>query len=409
MTLRHGPSGLRPAQLSRSAFGRSARLRLSRKVRQAPTLLALCACAINTATTGSAAQQDRSSNALFSRAVAQRLNTTIAKIAREHNLPSVAVGVRVPGRGEYRFVTGYANLQTRAERRFAQPFRIASVTKAFVAAAVLQLIDHGRLRKTDRLARWYPRFPNAALITVDDLLRMRSGIAAPNDDEVLAAVYDHPLQAAPTLAQMMASAAKLYRQFKKPNREGVYTDLNYYILGGIVRRVTRRDIGSLITDNLIRKLGLRETSYPSGVELPGGLHGYGWAVRTKRFDDKTTFNPPLAGAAGAMISSVGDLQTYIRVLCRGGLFKTATQRAMLQGQPLAGSATRYGEGVISNPGICGHSGTINGFNTDVYYFEKPDAAVVVNVNRLDKDNEPQTTPVLQQVFKTLESQLNVRP
>jgi len=214
MTLRHGPSGLRPAQLSRSAFGRSARLRLSRKVRQAPTLLALCACAINTATTGSAAQQDRSSNALFSRAVAQRLNTTIAKIAREHIFqasPSACGYQAVANTGSSPVTRIYKRVPSGG---FAQPFRIASVTKAFVAAAVLQLIDHGRLRKTDRLARWYPRFPNAALITVDDLLRMRSGIAAPNDDEVLAAVYDHPLQAAPTLAQMMASAAKLYRQFK---------------------------------------------------------------------------------------------------------------------------------------------------------------------------------------------------
>jgi D-alanyl-D-alanine carboxypeptidase len=78
---------------------------------------------------------------------------------------------------------------------------------------------------------------------------------------------------------------------------------------------------------------------------------------------------------------------------------------MLRGQLLAGSTTRYGEGVISNPGICGHSGTINGFNTDMYYFEKPDASVVISVNRLDKDNEPQTTPVLQAVFKTIQSEL----
>ncbi len=359
--------------------------------------------------TTAGAAQPGSSNTLFPPAVTKRLDAAIVKIARDHNLPSVAVGVRVPGRGEYRFVTGYANLRTRVRRTFTQPFRIASVTKAFTAAAVLQLTDRGRLRKTDSLATWYPRFPNAKLITVDDLLRMRSGIAAPSDDAVLAAVYDHPLQAAPTLQQMMATSAKLKRQFKKPDSVGVYTDLNYYILGGIVDRVTRRDIGSAITNQLIRKLRLRETMYPTSVDLHGGLHGYGWNAQTKRFEDKTKFNPPLAGAAGAMISSVGELQTYIRVLCRGGLFKAATQRAILRGQPLGGSTTRYGEGVISNPGICGHSGTINGFNTDVYYFEKPDAAVVVSVNRLDKDNKPQTTPVLKVVFKTVEAQLDVRP
>ncbi len=346
---------------------------------------------------------------LFTASATRQLDATIVSIARERNLPSVAVGVRVPGRGEYRFVTGYANLETRVARRFDQPFRIASITKAFTAAAVLQLIDRGRLRKTDRLAVWYPAFPNASLITVDDLLRMRSGVAAPSDDEVLASVYDDPLQAAPTLAQMMATSAKLHAAFKKPNTVGVYTDLNYYILGGIVKEVTGRDLGSVITDKILRALGLAETSYPVGVDLSGGLRGYGWNAGAARFVDKTAFNPALAGGAGAMISSIGDLETYIRVLCRGGLFKPATQRAMLEGQPLAGGATRYGEGVITNPGICGHSGTINGFNTDAYYFEEADAAVVISVSRLDRDNKSQTTPVLEQVFKTVESQLHVRP
>jgi D-alanyl-D-alanine carboxypeptidase len=363
------------------------------------TYLAVCVLALFASASAQAATPPR----LFSDAVTQRLNAAIVRIAKQNNLPSVAVGVRVPGRGEYRFVTGYANLQTRARRQFWQPFRIASITKAFTAAAVLQIIDRGQLRKTDAMAKWFPNFPNASLITVDDLLRMRSGIAAPNDDEVLASVYDHPLERAPTLAQLMATSAKLRAQFIKPNTVGRYTDLNYYILGGIAQRTSGRDIGALITANIIRKLRLGETSYPVGPDLPGGLRGYGWNPGTHRFDDKTAFNPALAGAAGAMISSIGDLQRFIRVLCRGGLFTAQTQRAMMQGQPLAGTGTRYGEGVISNPGICGHSGTVNGFNTDLYYLEKADAAIVVSVNRLDKDNKPQTTPVLSEVLKAAQT------
>jgi D-alanyl-D-alanine carboxypeptidase len=336
------------------------------------------------------------------------LDAEIVAIVRQRNLPSAAVGVRVPGRCEYRFVAGYANLQSRSKRAFTQPFRIASVTKAFTAAAVLRLVDSGRLRKSDPLAKWYPGFPNARRITVDDLLRMRSGIAAPDDDQVLASVYDRPLQPAPSLEQMMAVSAQMRSSFKPPNTEGRYTDLNYYILGGIVQKVTGSSIGAVITRTIVQPLHLQETSYPASAALPGGLHGYGWNPRTRRFDDKTAFNPPLAGAAGAMISSIGDLQTYIRTLCAGGLFKPATQRAMLSGQTLAGTQTRYGEGVISNPGICGHSGTINGFNTDVYYLEKLDAAVVISVNRLDKDNKPQTTPILQAVLNAIQTQLKAR-
>ena len=55
---------------------------------------------------------------------------------------------------------------------------------------------------------------------------------------------------------------KLKHQFKPPGQEGVYTNLNYYILGGIVQKITGADVGVFITDNIIHKLGLRQTSYP---------------------------------------------------------------------------------------------------------------------------------------------------
>ena len=138
-------------------------------------------------------------NSLFPPQVAQRLDAQLAAILHQYNLPSVEVGVEVPGKGHYTFVGGFANLQTRLPRRLDEPFRIASVTKPFAATAILILVDRGSLRKSDPIAKWYPSFPNATLITIDDLLRMRSGIPAPNDDEVLAQVYDAPLAPAPPL------------------------------------------------------------------------------------------------------------------------------------------------------------------------------------------------------------------
>jgi D-alanyl-D-alanine carboxypeptidase len=125
-------------------------------------------------------------NDLFAPVVTRSLDREIDKIARENNLPSVAVGVFVPGKGRYTFFEGFANLKRRTGRSLDQPFRIASITKTFAAIAILILIDRGLLQKNDHIAKWYPDFPNADQITIDDLLRMRSGIPAPNDDEVLA-------------------------------------------------------------------------------------------------------------------------------------------------------------------------------------------------------------------------------
>jgi D-alanyl-D-alanine carboxypeptidase len=341
------------------------------------------------------------SNGVFSPNAAQRLNATIADIVRKHKLPSAAVGVWIPGKGQYTYLIGEANLRTRAARRFEQPFRIASITKTFVATAVLQLVDRGRLRKSDPIAKWYPWFPNASIITIDDLLRMRSGIPAPSDEEALAVVYDDPTAAGPSLEQSMGTVARKRREFVPPNRVGIYNELNYDILGGIVERTTGKDLRVVITESVIKPLGLSGTAYPTANALPGGLHGYGWDPRTRRFEDKTVFNPELAGAAGAMISTMLDLRTYARALCRGTLLKPATQHARLEGKPLKGSEARYGEGVAFGHGFCGHSGTIPGFNTDMYYVPKFDASVVISVNRLDKDNVARSAPVFAAVTKAL--------
>ena len=102
---------------------------------------------------------------------------------------------------------------------------------------------------------------------------MRSGIAAQSDEEIIDAIYDHPTMSAPTLAQQMAESAKRRDQFKPPDQEGVYTNLNYFILGGIVQKITGADVGVFITDNIIHKLGLRQTSYPIRDDLPG------WSAR----------------------------------------------------------------------------------------------------------------------------------
>jgi D-alanyl-D-alanine carboxypeptidase len=342
---------------------------------------------------------------LLSPEVSQQFDAQLESLLKENNLPSIEVEIQVPGRGEYSFVRGLADLSSGAVRRGNQPFRIASITKPFAATAILVLVDRGQLSKTDTISKWYPHFPNANTITLDDLLRMRSGIPAPNDDEVLARVYDHPLADAPSFDEEMASYAKLKSQFKPPDSVGVYTDFNYDILAAIAEKVTGKNIGTLITENVITPLKLAHTTYPTDDKVPGGLHGYGWNATANKFDDKTLFSPPLAGAAGAVISNAEDLHVFARAICQGQLLKPATFKAQLEGKPLEGTNAFYGEGIATGSGVCGHSGTINGYSSDMYYFEKLNATLVVNVNRLDRDNKSQSTAVLGMVSKVMVSHL----
>src|SRR5215212_9507332 len=200
----------------------------------------------------------------------QKVNDLIAQEMQEKNLPGVVVGVWLPHEGEYITAQGTANLDTGREREPEDPFRIASITKTFTATAILQLVDEGKLSKSDKLSTWYPDFPNAEEITVDDLLRMRSGIVDPFDKEFLQYVYDNP-EANITPEDSIQAAAAKADEFEPPDQKTQYTNVNYILLQEIVRKVSGNDLGAQIAQNIFEPLGMVNSLYPTNDQLPGEL------------------------------------------------------------------------------------------------------------------------------------------
>jgi D-alanyl-D-alanine carboxypeptidase len=101
---------------------------------------------------GGGGQSDDNPSARLSEDNLQELDSLIDQEMQDKNLPGVMVGVWVPDEGEYVVAKGEANLDTGRERQPDDPFRIASITKTFTATAILQLVDEGRLNKTDTLS-----------------------------------------------------------------------------------------------------------------------------------------------------------------------------------------------------------------------------------------------------------------
>jgi len=322
---------------------------------------------------------------------------------KEKNLPGVLVGVWVPGQGQYVTAKGKANLDTGTELQPEDPFRIGSVTKTFVATAILQLVDQGKLSKSDPLSKWYPHFPSADKITIDDLLRMRSGIADYWDERTLKQYYEHPLEDVTTQDTIEGAAAKA-DQFEPPDKVTKYTDVNYAILGEIVEKASENDLHEQIAKEILQPLGMNDTLYPVDDDLPGGLRGYGWDPRSKKFEDKTILNPAPPGGAGAMISTLPDLHKWAKAnYTGGGLLKAQTQKARLETQHVEGSpaSVGYGEGIAKLGKFWGHNGVIQGFSTEMFYLPEENATIVIAVNRADEDYESQSDDVLGVVAKIL--------
>jgi D-alanyl-D-alanine carboxypeptidase len=323
------------------------------------------------------------------------VDATVHQQMSSQNLPGVVVLISIPGQGEMVKAYGEANLQAHAPRNTADPFRIASITKTFIGTLILQLADDGSLALSDSVSKWYPGFPNGDSVTVDLLLRMRSGFADSLDEDFLQEFYADPT-AALTPQQMIDRAAARGAEFVAPDTVTRYNNLNYAMLGEIAEKVSGKDIRTLLEQRIYRPLGITHTVYPVATEFGGSNRGYLYNPGSAQFEDLTVLDPSPAGGAGAIISTLADLKPYARALCTGTLLKPATQALRLQGTTLDGEPAfvQYARGLLHLGNFCGHNGTIFGFSSEMFYLPAKDAVIVINVNRLDLDDHSQSTELL---------------
>ncbi len=330
----------------------------------------------------------------FSKDIVERLDSAIALQMKIDDLPGVVVGVWVPGEGEYVVARGKANLKTGERRDLEDPFRIGSITKTFTATAVLQLVDQGKLSKSDKLSKWYPDFPNADQITVEHLLRMQSGIADSFDEQWWEDYEENSLGDI-SANDMIEASARRGAEFSPPGQRTQYTSVNYVILGEIVEKESGKDLGTYISQNILEPLGMENTIYPTNNDLPGDLHGYSRDSSSGELKDTTNLNPTPGGAAGAMISNISDLKTWAEAVCTGKLLKPKTHRARLQ------TLNGYGEGIERIGSLCGHSGGVFGFSSVMWYLPQKDATIVINVNRYEPSSESSADNLAQTIMNIL--------
>jgi D-alanyl-D-alanine carboxypeptidase len=322
----------------------------------------------------------------FSEALAQKLDAAISERIEKKNLPGVIAVISIPGEGRYVALRGKANFKTGRAPAEDDSFRIGSISKTFTATAVLLLIDQGKVAGTDPVSKWFPSLPHAEKITIDNLLRMQSGIVDPIDHQTMKDYYHNTFLRVP-LNALLERASAHGDHFGTAGQRTVYTDFNYILLGHIVERVTGKELGSYLRETVLTPLGLRSTAIPSDSKLPGELRGYGWNGKTKEFEDKTELDPQLAGGAGAMVSTVGDLETFARAAYKGSFLKPFTQKARLQCKPIYGAPAiyQYGEGIGRFGRFYGHNGGIPGFSSEMFYLPEKDATIIICVNRNDEN------------------------
>jgi D-alanyl-D-alanine carboxypeptidase len=313
------------------------------------------------------------------------------------DLPAVTMAVDVPGRPLLAAAGGTAERGGGTPVAVDAPFRVASITKLFVATVVLQLAEEGRLRLDDPLARHVTGYPRGDRITIRHLLTHTSGVP----DYGLTPGFGRRLLADRERRwhtdEVLALVAGVRPDFP-PGAGYRYSNTGYLLLGKVIDAVTGSTWAAEIRRRVIDPLGLRHTFIAGTGPVPGGvLPGYFDADNDGDRENVETGRPwpsleTTEGPAGAIVSTAPDLAAFGRALFRGHLVRPETLRQMVTEGPHHPRNSNYGLGVeISRPDyrttLWGHGGFVPGFRSVLWYAPRHDVTVVVLVN--DAQANPQ--------------------
>jgi len=247
------------------------------------------------------------------------------------------------------FAAGVADKRTHRPMRPDDRFRIASLTKSFVATVVLQLVGEKRMSLADPVARFLPGLvPKGEAITVRELLNHTSGLYDYEQDPRLYAPYlKGHLNYAWTPKQLVALAVS-HRPPFTPGTHWSYSNTNYVLLGLIVEALTKHAFAGELTRRILRPLGLHATRFGADRNMGSpAAHGY------FRGHDVTALNFSFAWGAGSMVSSAADVARFYKALLGGKLLRRKQLKEMQA--TVTGAGGDYGLGLWEQPQICGDS------------------------------------------------------
>jgi D-alanyl-D-alanine carboxypeptidase len=318
-------------------------------------------------------------------------------------LPGYSIEISGP-KGTYSNVWGVSNTATNKPFALTDHVRIASITKTFVATAALLQIEQGNLAFSDKLSKYIKGVPNGNRITIKQMIGMRSGIY----DYTMDPQWGRELEEDPQMQfdyQDVIAILHRHQPEFEPGARTSYADSNYYLLGPILEKVSGMSISKLVTKEVIEPLGLKHTVYPNSAPMPSPFsRGYYAGPEGKSpITDVTLVNPDIAGAAGAMVSTVGDLHEYARELGEGALLSPKMQRLRLQFGLLSKTpeiTSGYGFGIGSFGRWIGHNGGVFGFST-VAMFDPRSGTTIAAAANLSSNFSTPTLEVFLQIADRL--------
>ncbi len=257
--------------------------------------------------------------ALFTAGYAQTLDK--AKLDQffdrlaEKNKAMGSLTIAKDGKVLYTRAIGYSQISGTEKKPLtaANRFRIASITKMFSAAMILQLVEEGKLKLTDTLDKFLPQIPNAKKITIVQILAHRSGI--PNvrrDQNSQGNVNTTPI----TKDEMLALIAKATPDFE-PDSKQSYSNSGYFLLGLIIEKLTGKPYEEALKERITSKIGLKDTYTATGSIDVNKNESLTYMNLGGDWKQVPETHPSILFGGGAIVSTPNDLAKFIQALFDG--------------------------------------------------------------------------------------------
>ena len=290
-----------------------------------------------------------------------------------------SVAISENGKIIYTNSIGFSDVETKTKPNENTKYRIGSISKTFTSALAFKAIEENKLSLDTKIDPYFPAIKNSYKITIGNLLNHRSGIHSFTDNEDYLS-WNTQKKSEKELMKLIEDGGSDF----EPNSKAVYSNSNYVLLSFILEKVYKKTYPEILTEKIIKPVGLKHTKYGSKIKLENNESNSYYFEKSWMKDSETDLSIPLG--AGAIISTPSDLLQFAEALFNGKIISTKSLKIMET------ITDEYGYGLFQMPfgkkKAFGHTGGIDGFSSNFGYFpeEKVSFALTSNGSNFKNNN-----------------------
>ena len=325
----------------------------------------------------------------FDSTYSAQLQAKIEALKVSFSLKGISAAAYVPGQGMW---TGASGISSETENMTADLLLGAgSITKNFMAAIILQLVEADSLNLNDSIGTWLPVYPNINnSVTVKQLLDHTSGIYSMTDNPAFITAINSNLNRRWTADEILSSGLILSPNFP-PGTSWYYSNTNYLIIGYIINKIMHTDISEQLHRRFFTQLNMNEAFFEvqDTITMP---YAHNWVdlngdgILDDAFHIPTTAIYSATAGSGGITTRPENLVTWMRALYGGNILNQTSLNAMLTFRSVSISgANGYGLGTmrynVSGIPCYGHGGNIFGYTSVMIYDPRDSIAIAVMMNK----------------------------